>query len=212
MIDAQDCIVSFGAGISEEVRNDISDLLLAVARMADATRDRNAHWKGWVDYHCNRLRKHACTKLSTVTTGPLFISSRAEVEGINIGIHGGYDNLERVKELGAYVLRTMDLDGFAEQFFNGGQAGDTLQSWQIAPCERNQHGQIILMTFGVHVTTNRGHRAGGSEGPLDGEMIVHVNGGVYLFEPDDYSAFFRDDIRQALIGTSLRRLSRLEME
>lgn len=211
MIEPNSGVVAFGPGLSDEIRDDICDLLQYADRMGNNARDRNENWKGWVDYHSNRLRRYGCEMRSTIATGPLFISALDEIEAINLNIHGHDDDPERFWALGAQALQKLDIYGFAETFFKHGRAGDTLQSWQVVPCERNRHGEIILMTVGVHVKTVKGHRAGGSSGPLDGEIIIRINGGVYLFQPHDYSAFFRDDIRKALIGTSLRRLLRQEL-
>lgn len=210
MFESGSSIVPFGPGLGRDTRDDICDLLLYADGFASHAYSRELYWNSWLHYHQQVLQKHCCKSLSVVSTPTLFIHEVSELDSINLNITS-YDDPQRLFELAGLVLQTLGIHAFAERFFRQGQAGDRVLSWQVAPCEINAHGEIILMNFGLSLRTKMGERAGGSSGPLDREIVLKISGGVYVFDADAYAAFFRQQVRDRLRDKALGQLIRMEL-
>jgi len=210
MFESGSSIVPFGPGLGRDTRDDICDLLLRADGFASHAYSREMNWNSWLHYHQQALQKYGCKWQSVTTVPTQRIHKLSEIEAIHLTIKS-FDDPQRLFDLARLVLETLGIHAFAERFFRHGQAGDRLLSWQVAPCEINADGEVMLMNFGVSLQANVGRQAGGSVGPLDRELVLKISGCAYVFDAHGYAAFYRQEVRDLLRDKALGQLVRMEL-
>lgn len=204
MFDPDENVVSFGTGLTQQNRTDISALLQQADRFASHSYDRNLYWQAWLDYYDNRLRKHGCKRLSIITSQPLFVSELRDLDEVKLDI-SSVDAPQKLFDLARRVMAALGLHDFVAAWLQGNGKGDVrMVSWVVVPCELNERGEIMLSTFGVHV---RGLPRTTQKKP---EVVIRMGGGAYIFQPDAYEPF-RVPIREELKGIALRKLVQMRI-
>lgn len=199
MLNPDEHLISFSAGISRENRSDIGFLMQEADRFATSTYDRDLHWQSWLNYFDSCLRKYGCERLTTITSRPLFVSDTKELDDLTLEV-ATFDDAQGLLDLGQEVLATLDIYAFVVAWLKTDGTGNArLGSWVVVPCSLNRRGEITLTTFAVQL---RGRPMTTQHKP---EAVLYMSGGVYTFHPQDYEPF-RGEIREKLKGINLRKI------
>jgi len=198
-------LVSFGKGVSPELRQDVLDCLLYAQLKADQHHASRRSWRPWLSEY----------QMSINATGgrlkERLPEDRVEVRGMRdlsrVLMRSGVYSPE-LRELFEASLEALMTSEHAQTFFNSWFKSGRSESFQWAPCTRHSDDEINLMVCGLQLTTSALRPGFFFWQVLSGLMVVDIAGGAFLFSRKAFDPF-RDAVGEALSHHASERIIEL---
>lgn len=187
---AGDSLISFGEGISQDLRADIMDCLLYAQLSADARYDKRRMWQPWIEAYKSQLWRVGGQQTGAVSPRPFKLSKLSKLSSLRLDVSGAAasPHLQALLKQSLDALMSSD---HAQIFFNSWFSSGRSESFQVVPCEADGAGGATLLICGLQMTT----KPLGSSWFFDpllfwrklaGEMTVIANGAACRLTPQGY--------------------------
>ncbi|WP_249746178.1 hypothetical protein [Pseudomonas entomophila] len=183
------------------------DLLDHAEGFANRFFDHQELWKSWLDRFRNRLEKHGCISLESLSHPPRVVGSYTDFEAQlgPIGAGGVPALLARQARDALEVLRG---SAFARRFFERGTQDGQSSSFMVTPCYKDAQGRISFAVYAFRLNATVEMRDFDFWSEVRRDIVVWKIGTAYCFDRERF-ADFREQIQQDLTRWSRRAL--LEM-
>lgn len=198
---ADNNMLAFAPGVSEQDRNDIADMLMYADFFASQSYRMQDGWTGWLEYYRSQLIKAGCKLKSPLVKEPMFITDARELDTIGFGLKGAVRAANLIA-LAHRSLKAARLNDYASHFFQYATGSGALSRFQVLPCEAIAGTDIVrILLLGVHASATLSSEWVGGDWRESREMVVRLGGGLYEFNRLAYAAH-RERIRARLIDVS----------
>jgi hypothetical protein len=202
-----DNLVSFGTGISQELRNDILDCLLYAQLSADEKYNRSRAWRPWIEQYQRVIYRNGSRLTGAVNPTRLTIKRLRDLRYLPINATGTATS----PQLRALMRGSLDMllnSGHAQTFFNSWFSAGRSESFQVVPCMQDEQGGVTILVCGLQMTTTALRQGFFFWDVLGGEMMVQSNGASFRFTAQNYEPY-RTKIRDRLADNALRNIQEL---
>ena len=203
-------LIGLGPDLSWEERTDVLDLLDHAEGFANRFLDRHELWKSWLDRFRNRLEKHGCASLESLSQPPQVVGSFAEFDGQLGPIGTGHIPaiLARQARDALDVLRGSQ---FARRFFETGAQDGLSSSFMLTPCHKDAEDGINFAVYAFRLNTTVETRDFDFWTEVRRDMVVWKIGTAYRFDREQFAGF-REQIHADLTHWSRRALLELPID
>lgn len=199
---ANNNMLAFAPGVSEQDRNDIADMLMYADFFASQSYRMQDGWNGWLDYYRSQVVKAGCKLKSPLVKEPMFITDAGELDTIGFGLKGAVRAANLIA-LAHRSLKAARLNDYASHFFQYATESGSFSHFQVLPCETVAGTDVLhILLLGVHASATVNSQIVGGDWRQSREMVVRLGGGLYEFNRTSYAAH-RERIRSRLaqVGT-----------
>ncbi|HEY0286266.1 MAG TPA: hypothetical protein VGC62_04545 [Pseudomonas sp.] len=200
-------LVSFGAGISQDLRDDILDCLLYAQLSADKKHDRGQGWKRWIEQYQRVILQKGSQLTGAINPTSLTIKRLSDLRYLPLNPTGTATS----PQLRALMRTSLDMllkSGHAQTFFNTWFSSGRSENFQVVPCEMDEQGGVTILVCGLQMTTTALSQNFFFWQALAGEMTVRSNGASFRLTAQSYEPY-RKPIRDYLADNALRKILEL---
>ncbi|WP_201193569.1 hypothetical protein [Pseudomonas fluorescens] len=198
------CLSSFTPQVSAQDRQDIQDCLLYAELAANDKYPGLVSKKVWFDYYQGRLIKAGFKLKAFVASEPVRVANIQELLAMSHTVIGrmGYP---RLGQLLRDTYKTLTLDRFAWEFFQGNVARGGQGILKCSPCERLASGETVVCLLSVQYSSRVTEQAFFLWSEFHEDLQIVPGGGVFAFDPEVFQRY-RERVHEKIESYSAKSL------